>query len=674
MSVNKKIFYSFLTQLPILVLGVASGIFITRILGAEGRGVYSIFYNDIQFLCLFLSLGLNTGLIYFISGSRMAVEKLAGVSVILLGGSTLLLTVLLLGSVKLGYGGALYPDGHSSLFYTAYLAVSYFFSLANVLMSAIFQGRSDFRTVNRISVFNSLINCIAFVGLYAWHRLNGNSVGIREVLLFSLLVLVLNTVAWVFYYAKLIRAIPKFNFSMKGELLPLFSFAALIHLSNVINFFNYRLDIWIVDHFKGSGDVGIYSLSANIAQMFWLVSTPIANVLLPHLSGGTEEERMRTFAFYSRINFSLILGLAVIAWFCAGIIPFVYGAEFNASILPFRLLLIGIVFSCHTKMLATYVIARGANKYTVLASSAGFAVTLTLDLLLIPPYGITGASIATIASYFVILASYLYFSYGLLGLRAGNHLLMTKDDIAHLKNAFQAPSYNMFAERGEQFYYRVYRHHAWPHIPKGASVLDIGCQYGRFSIPLAEEGCKVTATDIDSRYFTYIRTNCTKAENLSFFKEGIDETVKRCKGQQFDAILCLEVLYTLPHFEKLLEELRGLLAPGGVLIASHRSRGYYLERYRMESNPEAMEQIKQNKHPLFNAQTTAELNDIYTRNDFKVILQKGIGMYSGIGPDPLSRQIDPGKLSEAELHELFEKETGEGPIDSARYILMIARK
>ncbi len=666
------------------MLGFGAGVFITRILGAEGRGVYTIFYNDIQFLCLFLSFGLNTGIIYFLSSGRSTAGKLAGVSLWILASSTVALGLLLFGWGRLFGGQFIYPDGYLSVWYTVYLVGSFFLSLLNVLIAALFQGRSNFRVINFVTVYNSIINFTFFLVLYGIHHFAPGYIGVREVLLLTGIVLLLNSALWLRLYIVYIREWPVLRFSFRDEMAAIISFAGLIHLSNIINFFNYRLDVWIVEHYKKTEQLGIYSLSANIAQMFWMLSAPIAGVLLPHLSGKDTNESRATYSFYSRLNFTLVLLFGVTAFFFAGIIPLIYGKEFGASILPFRILLAGIFLSCLTKLLATVVISKSRNWYNVVASSAGFVVTLVLDLALIPGYGIIGASIATVCSYAVIFLLYFYFIYSRLDMPLGNHFIMTRSDIKYLtgmvrKKPVAAPyEYNMFADKGEAFYYRVYRHYMKDLLKPNARVLDIGCQHGRFTVPLANEGCWVTATDIDDHYFDPIKSRLKDKEMVLLFKENIHETIVRCKDQRFDTILCLEVLYTLPDFPELLKGLKGMLAEGGTLFTSHRSIGYYENRFKAEGNTEELESIRKGAHPHFNAQTAAALNDIYTKAGLKVLKQNGIGMLSGIGKDPFSKQADPGKMNEQEQEALFIKETNADNqcsyIGKARYILMAAGK
>ena len=86
--------------------------------------------------------------------------------------------------------------------------------------------------------------------------------------------------------------------------------------------------------------------------------------------------------------------------------PVVYGEPFLDSVGPLRILLVGTTFAALSKVIGVLLFSRGRVTYNVFAVAVGVAVTVLFDVLLIPLYGIVGASIATTISYlsiFVVL-------------------------------------------------------------------------------------------------------------------------------------------------------------------------------------------------------------------------------------------------------------------------------
>ncbi|HIP31151.1 MAG TPA: hypothetical protein EYG86_00170, partial [Crocinitomicaceae bacterium] len=66
-SFSKSAVYTFLTQIPTQLFGIISGIFITRMLGPEGKGIYAIFYADISLFITILGFSINTAIIHYLA-------------------------------------------------------------------------------------------------------------------------------------------------------------------------------------------------------------------------------------------------------------------------------------------------------------------------------------------------------------------------------------------------------------------------------------------------------------------------------------------------------------------------------------------------------------------------------------------------------------------------------
>ena len=71
-SISSNIFQTFVVQIPNYILGIAAGIFITRQLGPEGKGVYAFFIANMQLLVMFFGFNITGGLKYFVANKKMA--------------------------------------------------------------------------------------------------------------------------------------------------------------------------------------------------------------------------------------------------------------------------------------------------------------------------------------------------------------------------------------------------------------------------------------------------------------------------------------------------------------------------------------------------------------------------------------------------------------------------
>jgi len=430
MSINRNVFHTFLTQFPTMIFGIFSGIFITRLLGPEGKGVYAVFQADIHLFTLFLGLGLSSGIIYFVSNKKFRIEKLLGISVFILflGTALVALTLFLLKSS--GFAHYIIPNDYNLIFYFVYILISFVLIFINGILSSVLKGKTYFKSVNNVSIINGIVNALIFGVLYFYFRNNPDLVTIKGIFLTTLIILLLNTVFWLVLYIKHINVLPEINMRIFRGMKPFFTFVFIGYIADGIHFFNYRLDIWIIDYYRGVEQVGFYALAVNIAQMFWIISIPIATVLFPYLSNKDGKEHHKNFAMLSRINITLVVVLAGIAILTADlIIPLVYGKEFANSVLPFKILTIGIVVFSFTRLFSTYLSARNKIKYNLYAALIGLFFTIVSCLLLIPDYGIEGASISTSVSYISISLFVMYAFFFKLKAPVMNYLIVTQGDI-----------------------------------------------------------------------------------------------------------------------------------------------------------------------------------------------------------------------------------------------------
>ena len=176
----------------------------------------------------------------------------------------------------------------------------------------------------------------------------------------------------------------------------------------------------------------------------------------------------------------------------------------------------------------------------------------------------------------------------------------------------------------------------------------------------------------------YISEQIDGRGNVEFRHETLEQSLKNLPQRQFDVILCLEMLCNLPELQQNIEKLSLILKPGGVLITSHRSPGYYLFRYIRDKDFEAAGRILNAIYPDNNTQTIEELTEMCLKCGLELVKLAPIGLFSGFGKDAFSGIANPEKMSEDEKQELFSLETQPQLMqlfaNSARYNLMIAKR
>jgi len=402
-SLSKNIISTFLTQVPAILLSIIAGIFITRLLGPEGKGVFSVYAANIEILVLLFSFGTELGIVFFISNKKINKYKIQAIAISVLLIS-IILNFILIFSIQ---SEVIFVKKYDDLFYKAYLFFFFSMSFSNSIMIAFLKAKKRFNRINTVSIISAILNLSSFSILFYLVNYNLVDNSISLIFIYSIALLSINSVLYTVFFTRICKIKPNFRLSFKNEILPFYKFSFMGFLGMIINFLNYRLDIWFVQYFKGSFQLGLYALAVNFAQLVMMISKIISSVMMPYLAENNVKQRRNYFLQYSRINFAIIFFIIIILFFISDIlIIFLYGENFKNSINPFKILIIGMIFTGASQLFSTYLSSDGRNDLCLYTHITGLFFTLILDALLIPRYGIIGSAYATFFSYVSIFSVY----------------------------------------------------------------------------------------------------------------------------------------------------------------------------------------------------------------------------------------------------------------------------
>jgi O-antigen/teichoic acid export membrane protein len=94
-----------------------------------------------------------------------------------------------------------------------------------------------------------------------------------------------------------------------------------------------------------------------------------------------------------------MLGAAPFVLLAGPVIGLLYGDKFHSAVLPAQVLVLGMVLGGAAGVASGYLYGRGRPGLNSWAFALGLAVTVLLDVLLIPRYGVTGAACASTTAY-----------------------------------------------------------------------------------------------------------------------------------------------------------------------------------------------------------------------------------------------------------------------------------
>lgn len=169
----------------------------------------------------------------------------------------------------------------------------------------------------------------------------------------------------------------------------------------IIQFFNYRLDLILLALFWTNREVGIYATAVFLAEMIWYIPAAVSTVLLPAVSSAGTESRAKEISLKA-IRHTVFLSLAaavVLALSAQWLITMLYGTAFVPAVRALQVLLLGVVMLAPAKLIVSHLAGVGKSQYVSYLALSGLALTLLLDIILIPRYGMLGAAWASAAAY-----------------------------------------------------------------------------------------------------------------------------------------------------------------------------------------------------------------------------------------------------------------------------------
>lgn len=385
---------TFFTQLVSLIILMLNGAILARWLGPTGKGSQQLILMVPSLFGLFLGGGINVANVYFAGSQRLHVAELTSSSILFACLATILAGLATMGLIVSGWLAFLLPNTPISLIILAMLGFPIL--LLTSYFAAILRGLQQITTINIINFLRNVI----FLGLTIILVVNLN-LGVFGSVLAVLIANLVNLIIIGWFLAKVGgKFLPSWNTSVMRTML---SFGLRGYIGNLLQFFNYRLDVFLLNYFLGAGDVGIYSVSARLAELLWQLPNSVSFVIFPK-AATTEATVMnrftpRIFRIVLAITSLGAVGLVIIG---EPLIQLIYSPVFTSAYMPMVILLPGVVLMGGSKVLSNEIAGRGYPQYNSINSGVALILTVILDLLLIPRLGITGASIASTVAYTAI--------------------------------------------------------------------------------------------------------------------------------------------------------------------------------------------------------------------------------------------------------------------------------
>jgi len=376
-------------------------VIIARHFGPEVYGLFSIALMILNLFVAISTLGLNEGLLRYISISRgennnkkivylfKNLKKISFISSILVAVLLFLFSDIISNSV--------FHNSALSIYLKISAIIIPFYVLSSFYLAAI----RAFEMVGWYSfIINILQNVVKLAALALMIFFGFKSQNIMYSFFIGIFIMFL-AAYWLCKYKIdwLFQELSKKKFK-SGLLKEVMYYSLPLMFSSVFGIIYYWIDSFALGYLKNATAVGFYNAIIPIALLISIVPDLFIQMFYPLI---TKEYSKKNFKIIKELSkqvskWSFILALPlflIILIFPGAVINILFGPNYLIAENALRVLSIGSFISLLSGLLFTLLSMAGKSKTIFLTLIISSAINLTLNLFLIPRYGINGAAIAT---------------------------------------------------------------------------------------------------------------------------------------------------------------------------------------------------------------------------------------------------------------------------------------
>lgn len=408
-------------------MGLVSGVVLARWLGPHDRGILALVLLLPSTVLTLVKLGVSQATVFFINRKEATVDQVASNSVIL---------ALLLGLAS----SAFIWFTRDNLLHKV---------LSDVPDWALLLGLVRVPLLLLDNYLYSILQATAQFGLYNRRLLQ--SEGIRLVLV-AIFVMGLNlglpaaiatytvigliNIAWLMLN---MRETIHFSLTFDTHLLrKMLSFGIRSYVQVVTAHLLLRIDIYMVQAFLGPAQTAFYALALHFTELVLEVPQAIGLVLYPKLAALPEAQMHRLTAQSCRRTLMVTVPAAVaLALVGPWIVTLWYGQAYAPAGAPLPWAAVGVAAMSIFVIITRDFTARQKQRVNTVAGLLALATNVVLNVVLIPIYGIVGASFATAVAYGGACVILIHFFLRESGMRWVDVLVPTRDDVAYFTGIAQ---------------------------------------------------------------------------------------------------------------------------------------------------------------------------------------------------------------------------------------------
>ncbi len=373
-------------------VGLATSVVVSRSLGPSDKGAYDLVLSTAMLFALVLGLSMPSGITFAVARHASAGRAVAAWSVGIGIAQAMAAVGLLVALSRTDLAHTMGPAAADSAYWIVLPLLVAALCVAPSLKAILIGDQR----VALASWLELLGRVVTFLVLVAFAVFQGDAATSYDFIKATLIGSALGTAA---YLPVAVKINPQLA---HAALRTIVRFATPSYGANVLQFLNYRVDLFLVAYFRDLREVGLYALAATLAQLVWLISRAVATAVFARIGSDSDDayEAARRTAVLSRILFVIQMCFAaILAVLSTPLLHVLYGSSFEPAASAIWLLLPGVAVFGVPTVLAAHLAGLGRPGLNLVVSACGLVVTVVLDVLLIPAFGMNGAAVASSASY-----------------------------------------------------------------------------------------------------------------------------------------------------------------------------------------------------------------------------------------------------------------------------------
>jgi len=374
-----------------------------RLLGQNQYGLYTLVASVVSYLGL-LNFGFGSAYLryffrYKVNEVNKNISKLNGMFLIVF--SLLGIVAIIAGSILVTNIDFIFGDSLTlvELSTAKILMIIMVFNLALSFSTSIF---SSYITANEKFVFQKIIQLISVIVnplvILPVLLLGYKSVGMVIVVTFISVLVQISNAIFCFRELEIKFTFKDFDFGLMKEMI---IFSSYIFMNMIIDQVNWNVDKFIIGRFRGTEEVAIYGLAAQLNSYYLMLSTAISSVFVPRVnkmvaSTNDNKDLTNLFARIGRLQFILL------SLICTGLIffgsPFInlcVGADYQSAYPIILLLVISVTIPLIQNMGIEIQKAKNLHKFRSIIYLLIAVGNVLLSIPLTNLYGGIGAAFGT---------------------------------------------------------------------------------------------------------------------------------------------------------------------------------------------------------------------------------------------------------------------------------------